>query len=177
MRRFLLPALACLLLLSGCVRAGLEGPVYGVYYLSEEVARDLVLTPEARTLPEDTDPVEGLLTLLLEGPESEELTSPIPAGVTLRGWRLEDGVLTVDFSARYAALSGVALTLADYSVVDTLCQLDGVYAVEITADGDYLTYRDHQRMTAEDAWSLEEPDGSEEEEQAAETEDGGEERD
>ena len=170
MRRLLLLALTCLILCSaaGCVRAGREGPVYSVYYLSEEVERDLVLTPEERTLPEGTDPVEGLLTLLLEGPESEELTSPIPAGVTLRSWQLEDGVLSVDFSARYAAMSGVALTLADYSVVCTLCQLDGVDAVEITADGDYLSYRDHQRMTAEDAWSLEEPDGEEGPEDGAE---------
>ncbi len=170
MRRLLLLALTCLILFSaaGCVRAGREGPVDSVYYLSEEVERDLVLTPEERTLPEGTDPVEGLLTLLLEGPESEELTSPIPAGVTLRSWQLEDGVLSVDFSARYAAMSGVALTLADYSVVCTLCQLEGVDAVEITADGDYLSYRDHQRMTAEDAWSLEEPAGEEGPEDGAE---------
>ena len=163
MKRFLLPVLACLLLLNaaGCVRAGREGPAYAVYYLSEAVDRDLALTPEERTLPEGMDPVEGLLTLLLEGPESEELTSPIPAGVTLRSWRLEDGVLTVDLSARYAALSGVALTLADYSVVNTLCRLDGVDAVEITADGDYLPYRDHQRMTDGDAWTLEEPEEAE----------------
>ena len=99
--------------------------------------------------------------ILLEGPESEELTSPFPAGVTLRGWELKDGVVTVDFSARYAALSGVALTLADYSVVDTLCQLETVDAVEITADGDRLTYRDHQRMTASDAWTLEEIEAEE----------------
>ena len=160
MRRTILLALAWLLLLSaaGCVRAGREGPAYEVYYLSEELDRDLALAPEERTLPEGMDPVEGLLTLLLEGPESEELTSPIPAGVTLRSWTLEDGVLTVDFSARYAALSGIALTLADYSVVNTLCQLPEVEAVEITADGDYLTYRDHQRLTARDTWSLEEED-------------------
>ena len=160
MRRTVLLALACLTLLSaaGCVRAGREGTGYVVYYLSEDVDLDLALTPEERELPEGTDPVEGLLTLLLEGPESEELTRAIPTGVTLRGWRLEEGVLTVDFSARYSALSGVALTLADYSVVNTLCRLEGVDAVEITADGDYLTYRDHQRMTAGDTWSLEEPD-------------------
>lgn len=160
MKRIVLTALAVLLLLtvSGCVRANREGPVYQVYFLSEEVDRDLVLVPEERTLPEGTDPVEGLLALLLEGPESEDLASPLPAGVTLRSWSLEDGVLTVDLSARYATLSGVALTLADYSIVDTLCQLDDVEAVEITADGDNLAYRDHQRLTAEDAWTVEEPE-------------------
>jgi len=157
MKRIILLSLALLALVSaGCVQASREGPVYQVYFLSEEVDRDLALVPEERTLPPETEPVEGLLALLLEGPESEELTRAIPNGVTLREWTLTDGVLTVDFSARYAALSGVALTLADYSVVNTLCQLDGVEAVEITADGDYLTYRDHQRMTAEETWTVEE---------------------
>ncbi len=158
MRRGILLLLSALLLVTaaGCVRAVQEGPVYQVYFLSGEVDRDLSLVPEERVLPEGTDPSEGLLALLLEGPESEDLTSPIPAGVTLRAWKLEDGVLTVDFSARYASLSGVALTLADYSVVNTLSQVEGVEAVEITADGDYLTYRDHQRMTAEDTWTIEE---------------------
>lgn len=158
MKRIILSLLlfAVLFPAAGCVRAAVEGPVYQVYFLSEEVERDLALVPEGRTLPEGEDPIEALLAILLEGPESEELTSPFPAGVTLRGWELKDGVVTVDFSARYAALSGVALTLADYSVVDTLCQLETVDAVEITADGDRLTYRDHQRMTASDAWTLEE---------------------
>ena len=32
---------------------------------------------------------------------------------------------------------------------------DGVNAVEITAEGDYLPYRDHQRLTAEDVLPLE----------------------
>lgn len=169
MRRGILLALACLTLLAaaGCVRAAREGPAYSVYYLSEEVDRDLALVAEERRLPEGTDPVEGLLAALLEGPESEELISPLPTGVTLRGWKLEEGVLTVDFSARYAVLSGVALTLADYSVAATLCQLEGVEAVEITADGDYLTYRDHQRLTPADTWTVET------EEEAAAEESGG----
>lgn len=163
MKRIILSALFGLFLLTaaGCVQATVEGTVYQVYFLSEEVERDLALVPEGRTLPEGEDPIEALLDILLEGPESEELTSPFPAGVTLRGWTLEDGVVTVDFSARYAALSGVALTLADYSVVDTLCQLETVDAVEITADGDRLTYRDHQRMTASDTWTLEEAETGE----------------
>lgn len=168
----LLLLLAGILSTAGCVRANREEPVYTVYYLSEEVERDMVLVPETRALPEGAEPVDGLLALLLGGPESEELTGAIPAGVTLRGWTLKDGVLTVDFSARYAAMSGVALTLADYSVVNTLCQLDEVDAVEITADGDFLPYRDHQRMAAADAWDSSEP-GPEDAGGAEETADGG----
>ena len=149
-------------LAAGCGGTAEEAPpVYPVYYLSGQVDRVRALTPEERALPPDTDPVEGLLTLLLEGPEDEDLVRPIPEGVALRGWTMEDGLLTVDFSARYASLSGVSLTLADYSVAETLCQLDGVDAVEITAEGDYLPYRDHQRLTGEDVLSLEEDEAEE----------------
>ena len=155
--RYLIVLLLFAALAAGCSRAAEESaPTYSVYFLSRQVDRVLALAPEERTLPPDTDPVEGLLTLLLEGPSDEDLTSPIPEGVTLRSWTLADGLLTVDFSARYASLSGVSLTLADYSVAETLCQLDEVEAVEITAEGDYLPYRDHQRLTAEDTLSLEE---------------------
>ena len=109
--------------------------------------------PERHTLPAGTDPVEGLLTLLLAGPDGENLTRTIPAGVTLRGWELSNGLLTVDFSSRYCGLSGISLTLADYSVVHTLSQLPQVQAVMITADGELLPYRDHQRLTDADAWT------------------------
>ena len=94
--------------------------------------------------------VEGLLNSLLSGPSEEGLLRTIPDGVTLRGWTLENGLLTVDFSSRYGSLSGIALTLADYSVVLTLTQLDTVDTVMITAEGDLLSYRDHQRLTAAD---------------------------
>ena len=32
-------------------------------------------------------------------------------------------------------------------------QLEGVEAVMITAEGEMLSFRDHQRLTAEEAWS------------------------
>ena len=101
---------------------------------------------EKRVLPPDTEPVEGLLNLLLSPPQSENLTMAIPSGVTLRKWTLYNGLLTVDFSSGYGVLSGIDLTLADYSVVLTLTQLEG-------AEGEMLSFRDHQRLTAEEAWS------------------------
>ena len=87
-------------------------------------------------------------------PRGENLTSALPEGVSLRSWTLNNGLLTVDFSSTYGTLSGIDLTLADYSVVLTLTQLEEVETVMITVGGEMLSYRDHQRMTAEDIVSL-----------------------
>ena len=118
-----------------------------------QMGEEAALVAEKRVLPPDTEPVEGLLNLLLSPPQSENLTIAITSGVTLRKWTLYNGLLTVDFSSGYGVLSGIDLTLADYSVVLTLTQLEGVEAVMITAEGEMLSFRDHQRLTAEEAWS------------------------
>jgi len=130
-------------LLSGCMRR-VEAQGYDVYYVEQSAGAASALVPEKHPLPSGRPSVEGLV----------DLTSAIPEGVTLRKWTLYNGLLTVDFTSGYGTLSGIDLTLADYSVVLTLTQLEGVETVMITVDGEMLAYRDHQRLTAEDAWVL-----------------------
>ena len=142
--------LAALALLSGCVSHALEGEEYPVYFLDQASNGAQALKAESRTLDTETDVVEGLLQAILAGPKSENLTNIIPASVSLRGWTLTGGLLTVDLSGSYGTLSGIDLTLADYSMVLTLTQLEEVEAVMITVEGQVLSYRDHQRLTAED---------------------------
>lgn len=149
MRRGLFLA-AALLLLAGCGVPQAQEESYQVYFRAQE--GEAALVAEARCLPPGSDPVEGLIALLLAGPEGEGLIRAIPSSVTLRGTALENGLLTVDFSGRYASLSGIDLTLADYSIVQTLTQVEGVEAVTITAEGEPIPYRDHQRLTAAEAW-------------------------
>ena len=79
------------------------------------------------------------MAALLSGPQSAELRSPFPSGVRLRSWRLEEGVLRLDLSEAYGGLSGVDLTIADYCIVLTLCQVEGVEAVDITVEGEPVT--------------------------------------
>lgn len=158
MRRIcLLLALLLTLGLTGCLEQE-QGTAYAVYYLNRAEGAENALASEKRTLPQDTQPVEGLLQLLLTEPQSEVLEKAIPDGVRVRKWSIHNGLLTVDFSSAYASLSGIDLTLADYSVVLTLTQLEEVDTVMITADGEMLAYRDHQRLTAEDAWSALSPE-------------------
>lgn len=158
MRRIcLLLALLLTLGLTGCLEQE-QGTAYAVYYLNRAEGEENALASEKHTLPQDTQPVEGLLQLLLTEPQSEVLEKAIPDGVRVRKWSIHNGLLTVDFSSAYASLSGIDLTLADYSVVLTLTQLEEVDTVMITADGEMLAYRDHQRLTAEDAWSALSPE-------------------
>ena len=94
------------------------------------------------------------MNALLSGPAGSDLRSPFPEGTRLLGVEIRGSHAKVDLSAAYRSLSGIDLTLADYSVVLTLTQLEGVETVMITVDGEMLAYRDHQRLTAEDAWVL-----------------------
>ena len=57
---------------------------------------------------------------------------------------LTGGVATVDLSAAYGTLSGVALTLADSAIAMTLSQVPEISAVQITVRGRELAYRERQ---------------------------------
>ena len=97
---------------------------------------------------------DALMGALLRGPEHEELASPFPEGVTLRRWEWDPdqpGNLVVTLSEQYGELSEIALTLADYAIVLTLSQLEGVETVEIQAEGFVGNYRSHQRLSAGEA--------------------------
>lgn len=100
----------------------------------------------------DGDPTpEALVSALLAGPTQEGLASPFPRGLSLRSLAQEDGVLSLTFSEQYGGLTDISLTLADYCLVLTLCQLEGVDAVEIAVSGQTVSYRSHQLLTPDEA--------------------------
>ena len=97
---------------------------------------------------------EALLSALLSGPTQEGLASPVPRGVALRQWSWSEdqpGVLQVKLSEQYGSLTDVSLTLADYAIVLTLAQAEGVEGVEISTEGHNASYRSHQLLTAQEA--------------------------
>ncbi|NCB63953.1 MAG: hypothetical protein EOM52_10165 [Clostridia bacterium] len=145
--------LALLFLLAGCGAnraASEEGQLFSVYFTSTTL-QSSALTSEERRIPENTARAEGLIRALLSGPATEGLSSPIPAGTRLRSWNVDDdGVLTVDLSEHYGGLSGVDLTLADYCIALTLCQLPNVEAVSITVEGEPISFRAHQLLRSTD---------------------------
>lgn len=83
----------------------------------------------------ESETVEILSEALFAGPKSENLVNPFPEGTQLLNWKLRDGQLDLELSEEYGSLTGVDLTLADYCLTLTLCQLDGVDRVCLTVAG------------------------------------------
>ena len=146
MRRQLFAAVLALTLLVSCSRRPGRGeePPEGQYavYFATAFGRgdDAALDREFRAL--STGTVEGLMELLLAGPESDALVSPFPQGTALRSWEIAAGVVSIDLSEAYEGLSGAELTLADGCIVLTLCQLEGVDSVYLTVEGHPRPFRD-----------------------------------
>ena len=84
--------------------------------------------------------VVTLLALLMGGCQEERFQSPVPSGTSLHSVEVKGGTAWVDFSGSYSQLSGMALTIADYCVALSLTQLEGVYAVRITVNGQELGF-------------------------------------
>ena len=126
---------------------------YMLYFLSGS-DRGPALTGQAwQPDGEDAEPGE-MLRALLGGPEEEGLRSPFPRGVAMRTCSFdpdEEGLLRVWLTEQYSGLSDISLTLADYCIVLTLSQLDGVEAVEIISGSHSVNYRSHQILSAEEA--------------------------
>lgn len=161
-------ALLAALLCAGCgVQQASGAPPdgqYSVYFVSGQGSLDSgALAYEFRTLPSGRSAVDGLLHLLLAGPENTGLDSPFPQGTTLRSWRVEGDQAVVDLSEAYGGLSGVDLTLADSCIVLTLCQLEGIRAVYLTVEGRPRPFRD-KVLHASDLLLENSPDGPSEQE-------------
>ena len=151
MRRRLLVSLLILLLLSACSATPRSSP-YQLYFLSTADHGPAILS---QSYPGDGTPTpEQLLLALLNGPEDDHLRSPFPQGLSLRRCVQDGSHIIVDFSEQYSGLSDIFLTLADYCVVLTLCQLDGIDSVEITVSGHPIPYRSHQILTHDEVMSI-----------------------
>lgn len=148
--------LFCLLLLltacSGNAQSTEEqGRSFAVYYAACQPYSDGVsIGSENHRIPDTGEPVEELMALLLSTPASDKFMSPVPSGVSLISWSLKEGVLQVEFSEGYGGLSGIDLTIADYCITLTLCQLDEVRSVIIAVNGDLIPSRYYQALRSSD---------------------------
>ena len=137
MKRLAAGALALTLLLSACGRGEPEEN-FLIYYAAPG---DSISTSALEGVPwnQKTSDVEKIFSALCLDPEKPMLESLIPRGTVLQSWTLSQGGLTLDLSGEYSTLSGVQLTIANYCIALTMCQLPAVDQVAITADGESMT--------------------------------------
>ena len=99
---------------------------------------DLGLDEDAST----ADIARAMIQQLIEG--AGGVYSPLPEGTELQSISIKGRRAYVDFNIRYASLTGMALSLADYCTTLTLTQLEEISSVTITANGRELPYRSSQ---------------------------------
>ena len=150
-------ALLAAVLLAGCAVTGTEKDglrLYCAVPLENHQGGDAIgsVTVNWDILPaQDKEArARAVLSLLLGGCHEQGFQSPLPAGTSLRGVEINGSTACVDFTGSYSQLSGMALTIADYCVTLSLTQLEGIYAVRITANGQELAYRDSNLFMASD---------------------------
>ena len=82
---------------------------------------------------------EAVMNELIKGPVDTNLRAAIPNGTSLGGIETADLTVTVDLSREFLTYDGdnakSAELIARYSIVKTLCGLDGIDKVVITVDG------------------------------------------
>lgn len=143
-------AAALLLALAACLpRAGEEEDSLRLWFAipAEEQMRE-VRTALGSCAYGGAESVPALLEGLLSGlPADSGLVNPIPPGTRVVSWSVENRVAQVELSEDYGELSGIDLTIADYCITLTLCQLPGVDGVRVTA-GEAL--RDRRVLRAGD---------------------------
>ncbi len=146
--------LLSLLLLPSCEEAEpVPAGSVGLYYLSGEDGGPALVQEFWDPGSSEVTP-ESVLQALLNGPYQDEHASPFPRGTALVSCSPDPGdpgCLKIQLTEQYGGLTDVALTLADYSIVLTLGQLEGVTSVEISASGLPSAYRSHQILAPDEA--------------------------
>lgn len=121
---------------AACGGAGNQetGTVYRLYFANAEKNK---LVSEDRTLQviDQEDAPRLVMEQLLEGPTSNGAVAAIPAGTTLISLEVADRVASVNLSKEYYQNEDAAELLARYSIVNTLCDIEGIDKVKLFVDG------------------------------------------
>ena len=120
--------LAGMTVLSACGDRPPKKADYYIYYLNKEQTKILPVPYELQA-----DKAEGrvreLMQELNENPDSVDFRRALAGNVGIPTWRLENGVLRLNFGSEYSQMDAVTEVLCRAAVVRTLIQVDGVDSI------------------------------------------------
>ncbi len=127
-----------LIYVPGCGKNAEQNNAIELYFISvADVLSGAAIDSETQTVEDLTVP--SVMERLLQSPkDTTRLSSFAPDGTKLLGWSVTDGVASLDLSEEFGQLTGINLTKAEYCIVLTLTQLDGIDSVFITVAGKTL---------------------------------------
>lgn len=114
-----------------------EGAALAVYRVasSDAPAGSDLLGTELYQMPEGDDPIGEALALFAADGRDSALSCAMPDGVTIESWSLENSLVTLTFSENFLDLTDMEQTVTAFCAALTLCGLDQVEAVSVTAGG------------------------------------------
>ena len=154
MRRAAAVLLAVLAALWACGCAGGQGEAEAddvVYLLSDQqsaAGADAIVPVRTELNVAEDAPLEERAAAVVE--RILQSGGELWEGIELRGVTIQGRRAYVDLNRRYASLTGIRLSLADYCITLSLSQLEGLSSVTITADGRELSYRTDQVLMEQD---------------------------
>lgn len=107
-----------------------------LYFSDENV---MYLCPETRTIKTDDENLcKTVAEEVIKGPKSRDLIKTVSGDVKVLSAKTADKICTIDLSEEFSTynVGGSAKeTMAIYSIVSSLCALDGIDSVKINIDG------------------------------------------
>ncbi len=116
-------------------------PTVSIYRICTDEAAsggDLIQA-ESCILPDTmTSETDAVLALFAAPSRTASLVCALPEGVSVQSWSQENRAVTLDLSPELLDASSMDRTLAAFCATLTLCQLDGVESVTVSAGGQAL---------------------------------------
>ncbi len=135
MKKFISIIIAAVLLITLFSACGKKGDSYNVYFKSKQENK---LSSEERFVGTGLN-AKNIAKLLIaemeKGPQSEKNERLLPKGTKLLSIAVKNEVATLNFSKNYSNADGVEELLLRFSVVNTLCNIDGIKGVVIQVEG------------------------------------------
>jgi spore germination protein GerM len=117
-------------------RAGSEQAMKIVAYYVDGLTNAQTIQPIEMMVPVDKGRIRATVDHLINAPRDLKLFSEFPAGTTVLGANLRDGVAIVDLSRELLSVRGSAASTAiQYVLVYSLTEIEGVNAVLLRVQG------------------------------------------